>query len=465
MNAPEPPPDGPGNPAGSGEEAGPGTPGNATGAPPRRRGPAARLGPLADREFRLYWLAVTLSLVGDYTFRVAFITYIITVSGSPATLALATTALLVPPLVFYLVGGVTGDRVRSRKHVLVGADLFRFAALAAMTAAVVTSQSVTVVIALALLIGIGDGFFNPTSFAFLTEIVKKDKLVQANSANSISRQIGVILGPTLGGFLLGWYGPGTTFAFDALTFLLSAALIAMIRHRPAGDGERAARRNVLADATEGLRYVSGLRWLLVVSLTGAVANAVFTGNLDVAVPLILAPEGTGQAQYLGLYYSLQGAGALVGALILTRLTVTRAGPTMMSMLVLMALALAMVGVIGQSPFAYLMAVAYGLGLHFFNSTYPSLLQQQVPGPLLGRVGSVVFLSFHGLMPLGTLLSGPLAAALGPRGAALWTGAAVAVLALLVMRAPSVRTLTLRNDPGPAADRRPEPEPAPGRDQA
>ncbi|MFC6084158.1 MFS transporter [Sphaerisporangium aureirubrum] len=439
-------------------------------APPPRRGPglAARFGPLAEREFRLYWFATTLSLVGDYTFRVAFVTYIITVSRSAATLALATTALLVPPLVFYLVGGVTGDRVRSRKHVLIAADLFRFAALATITVAVATSQSVTVIILLALLIGIGDGFFNPTSFAFLTEIVKKEKLVQANSATSISRQVGVILGPTLGGFLLGWYGPEPTFAFDAATFLLSAVLIAMIRHaRPARDTEGAPRKNVLAEAAEGFKYVSGLRWLLVVSLTGAVANAVFTGNLDVAVPLILAPEGTGQAQYLGLYYSLQGAGALIGAVILTRLTITRAGPTMMSMLVLMALALALVGVIGQSPAAYLMAVAYGLGLHFFNSTYPSLLQQQVPGNLLGRVGSVVFLSFHGLMPLGTLVFGPLAAALGPRGAALWTGAAVAVLCLVVMRARSVRTLVLQHEPEPApeADRRRDPEPAPGRDQA
>jgi hypothetical protein len=114
-----------------------------------------------------------------------------------------------------------------------------------------------------------------------------------------------------------------------------------------------------------------------------------------------------------------------------------------------------VGVIGQSPAAYLMAVAYGLGLHFFNSTFPSLLQQQVPATLLGRVGSVVFLAFHGLMPLGTLVFGPLAAALGPRGAALWSGVAVAAVCLLVTRAPSVRALTLQH----------EPEPVPGRDQA
>jgi MFS family permease len=426
-------------------------------------------GILRERDFRYYWTARALSLVGDYAFRTAFATHIISVSGSASTLATATAVLLVPSLVFYLVGGAVGDRARSRRTVMVGADLARFVILLLIAGVANWTSSVVALVVLAVLIGVADGFFQPVSFAYMLEITPKEKLVAANSALSAGQQIGLIGGPLAGGFMVSLAGASATFAFDAATFLLSAILLLLVRAprgtggargfaaaepdpaaeggaagdgtagEPASGGHRL--RQVGADIAQAGRYVAGLRWLLVSLLVGACTNAVYAGVLDVSVPLIMAPEGTSEGRSLGAFYALQGIGALAGAALLVRLTVRRTGPVLFLMLALMALSLAATGVIGGGAGALATAFVYGIGLHFFNSLFPSLLQERVPESLLSRVGSLAFLGFNGLMPLGALLMGPLVLALDARGAAVAAGLAAAVVSCAALASGDVRRLT------------------------
>ncbi|MFG2526525.1 MFS transporter [Streptomyces sp. NPDC048516] len=419
-----------------------------------------RLGIVGERNFGCYWAARTLSLIGDYAFRTAFATHIISVSGSAATLATATAVLLLPSLVFYLVGGALGDRTGSRRAVMVWADTARFAVLALIAAATFSTSSIVLLVALAVLIGVADGFFQPVSFAYMQEITSKEKLVAANSALSVGQQIGLIGGPLIGGFVVSLAGAPATFAFDSVTFMASAVLLLLVRTpRRADEGRKdgagnkaepaeepaaggAARlRQIGADVAQAGRYVAGVRWLLISLAVGACTNAVYAGVLDVSVPLIMAPEGTGGARSLGTFYALQGIGALVGAAVLVKLTVRRMGPALFSMLALMACSLAATGVVGGGTGALAMAFTYGIGLHFFNSLFPSLLQEQVPESLLSRVGSLAFLGFNGLMPLGALLMGPLVAALDARGAAIAAGLAAACVSLSALLSSGVRQLS------------------------
>ncbi|MFJ8624937.1 MFS transporter [Kitasatospora sp. NPDC093550] len=442
--------------------------------------PAGR-GILRERGFRYYWTARALSLVGDYAFRTAFATHIISVSGSASTLAAATAVLLVPSLVFYLVGGAVGDRTRSRRAVMIGADLTRFVVLLLIAGVTYWTSSVALLVVLAVLIGVADGFFQPVSFAYMLEITPKEKLVAANSALSVGQQIGLIGGPLVGGFMVSLAGASATFAFDAATFLLSAILLLLIRTRrnageengpgaveadaAAEDGAPAEPvsgidrlRQVGADVAVAGRYVAGLRWLLVSLVVGACTNAVYAGVLDVSVPLIMAPEGTSEGRALGTFYALQGIGALAGAAVLVRLTVRRMGPALFAMLALMALSLAATGLIGNGVGALAMAFTYGIGLHFFNSIFPSLLQERVPESLLSRVGGLAFLGFNGLMPLGALLMGPLVTTFDARGAAVWAGLAAALASLAALLSGDVRRLTARS---PEPDTGAAPDPADG----
>jgi MFS family permease len=423
--------------------------------PAAARGLRRRVGGIAvTPAFGWFWIARTASLTGDYAFRVGFITYLIRVSGSPNVLAEATAVLLVPAIAFYLFGGALGDRVRSRQAVLVSADLIRVAGTGGAALAVVLTDSPLPVVAFALLIGVGSGFFEPIASGFLTQIVDRPRLVAANSALSVSRQVSLIVGPILGGALVGWAGPAAAFWFDAASFAVSAvALLAIpaatiLGQRPAtGPGAPAAALGRLrTEIAQGVRFIAGARWLLITLVCGTIANAIFAGGLDVLVPLVFSPHGSGSALRLGLFYALEGGGALLGALILTRVRVSRVSGSLFGMLALMGLSLALVGVFGNSLGSLLLALSYGIGMHFFNSLYPALVQTTVPAELISRVSSLEFLAFDGLTPVGILLMGPLAIALGAGSALVLTGLLVVVICLATMVAPTIRPLRFPAEP-------------------
>jgi MFS family permease len=302
----------------------------------------SRLGPLTIPGFAFFWSARTISLIGDYAFRVAFITYIISTTHRSATaLAVANAVLLVPALVFYLFGGVVGDRVRSRRRVMIVSDVGRCAVAAAIVACISAHAPLAVIIVCAVSISVGDGFFMPAAFACLPEIVPAGRLTSANSAISLSQQAGLIIGPALGGLLIGFGGPAVAFGFDAASFLASAALVAAIRGvaaEPAGGAPAPVQepaqgvRGLFRDIYGGMQYVRMQQWLLISLAIGTVANAVFAGNLDVTVPLIVSPQGTGGARALGAFYALEGIGAVLGAVIMARIVVNRVGSLMFAML-------------------------------------------------------------------------------------------------------------------------------------
>lgn len=407
-----------------------------------------RLGPMTVPGFAFFWGARTISLIGDYAFRVAFISYIISITHRSAiALAAANAALLVPALVFYLFGGVLGDRVASRRKVMIISDAGRCAATAAIVICVAAHAPVAITVVLAVSISVGDGFFMPASFAYQAEIVPSERLAGANSAISLSQQVGLIVGPLLGGLLIGLAGPMAAFGFDSASFLASGLLVALIpaaladRRRDVPDSAE-AESSPLAEIRSGLNYVRAQQWLLISCVVGALANAVFAGSLDVTVPIIVSPHGTGDARNLGAFYALEGAGAVLGAIIMARMAIRRAGSLMFVMLAVMGISLALVAVFRQDAGTYVMAVAYGVGLHFFNSLFMTLVQQKVPDALMSRVSSVLFLGFSGLMPLGTLLMGPLITAFGAAATIAVTGALIGAVCLLAALPPSIRLMTL-----------------------
>ncbi|WP_050513796.1 MFS transporter [Streptomyces griseus] len=424
------------------------------GPEPGRLGLSTKFGLVGERDFGCLWGARTISHLGDYAFRIAFATYIISETRSPNVLAVSTAVLVVPSLVFYLVGGAVSDRVTSRRAVMVIADLARFVITALLALGVATSDSIPLLVGLALLISIGEGFFRPASFAFMKDIVPRKRLMSANSSMSISQQIGIIGGPLLGGALVGLAGPALAFAFDAVTFLISGVLILLISRQSdarASDADGVPEsstdpargvRGVLADVKAGLKYIRGQGWLLVSLSVGPGANALFAGVLAVTIPLIMAPNGSPDAGFLGWYYAMQAVGALTGAVLLGRLTFTRLGRSLFIILGLMGVSLAVVGVLGKTPVTFAMAFTYGLGLHIFNTLYRTLLHEKVPDSMTGRVSSVSDLAFNGAMPLGQIVIGPLAVAFTAEGATLGAGAVAALVCFTAALAPGIRALRL-----------------------
>jgi DHA3 family tetracycline resistance protein-like MFS transporter len=275
-------------------------------------------------------------------------------------------------------------------------------------------------------VGLGLSISGPSSGAFVPQLVAPDLLVQANSLGQLVRPLAMTLvGPALGGLLVGAFGFATAFALDAASFGAAVVTLLAIPSRPRLREE--VRLGLLADLREGFTYVRTQTWIWGTLLMATVWVLLVLGPFDVLVPFVVKNE--------------LGGGAIGAALATGHRGLPRRPVTWMILGWATGCAsLAGVGVAIASWQAALALVAFNALITFAEVVWITLLQTLVPGSLLGRVRSLDYLLSIGLVPVSFALTGPVAGALGARevlvGASLAAGAlASATLLLPGMRAP------------------------------
>ena len=198
-----------------------------------RVGGVARRGlltPLRHRDFRLLWAGMCVSLLGDGAFIVALAWQVYQLSDAPTAMGMVGIAMTVPTIVFLLVGGVLSDRL-NRRHIMLAADVGRLLAAAALAVLSLTGTlEIWHVAILVAVYGTGQAFFAPAFDAIVPDLVPAELLGQANALDQLVRPIALrMVGPALGGVLVGVVGAGGAFALDAASFGVSAAALLIMR--------------------------------------------------------------------------------------------------------------------------------------------------------------------------------------------------------------------------------------------
>jgi DHA3 family tetracycline resistance protein-like MFS transporter len=228
---------------------------------------------LRSRPFALLWLGQTISTLGDGAYLTALAWQVLILTGSGAAMGIVLIATSVPRVVFLLLGGVIADRL-PRRLVMLWADVGRATAVGAIA---VLSYTNTLqfwhLIALGLLFGFSQAFFLPAYQSIAPQLVEVEALPSANALNGLTREIGMLAGPALGALLVARFSTASAFAFDALSFLVSALCLLAIRVplKPllaqegleAEPAKRRGARGVFADIREGIGYVAASSWLWV----------------------------------------------------------------------------------------------------------------------------------------------------------------------------------------------------------
>jgi MFS family permease len=288
--------------------------------------------------------------------------------------------------------------------------------------------------------------------AVMPALVGRDALVVANSSMQVSGAVTQIAGPSLGGVLVQALTAPVAIAFDAATFVISAAMLASIRLREVVE-PRAEGRHMWHDITEGLAFVRGQPLLLASIVAIALANVEWFAVLAVLVvyatdELQLSPVA------LGLAFAAVGPATLLGAALATPL-ITRfgLGPMMIIALLFEAVSrLILPFITGDEVRATILLgltqalVGVTEALWFVGSR--TLQQAVTPDRLLGRVGAASFFIQGGVGPPAALVAGVVAAAIGIRPTLLAAGL-IAVVALVYIVASPIRTL--RAAPAVASD--------------
>ena len=294
-------------------------------------------------------------------------------------------------------------------------------------------------ILVAFLLGSAQTVFDNSSTAFLPEIVTPDRLDTANGRFQGSQLVGLqLIGPPLGAALFAVAG-GMPLLADAASFAVAALLVWSIRRPRSVPG--GAGKSVLGDIAEGMRRLwrqKGLRVLAVLVGTSNLGTQMGAAILVLLVVNTLhAPEF-----YYGLVLAAGAVGGLLASAVAGRLRKLFALRVNFALSIgLLAVALAAIG-LAQS--VWVVAAMYGLGsfgIVVWNVQAVSVRQRLVPRALMGRVTSVYRLVGWGAGPIGALLGGQLASAVGIRAPFLIGGGVMALSLVLIPRLSALETAT------------------------
>jgi DHA3 family tetracycline resistance protein-like MFS transporter len=380
------------------------------------------LRPLRHRDYRFLVGGALVSLFGDGVFIVALPLQVYALSNIPtamATVGLVWTGAQVSML---LVGGWASDHFE-RRRLMIAADVVRAVAMAAIGMLSVTGAlALWHLLILGALVGTSNAFFNPAASSIVPDLIPDADLPQANAFFGTARPaMARLLGPAVGGIIVGAAGPGGAFLLDAVTFALSAVLLARIRYRRVASQAPADRSltGTLAGVREGLGFVRSHRWCwvwLVGALFGLLA---YTGPVDMLLPFILRNEmgltPSQAAYYLGTVLAFGGVGSITMSLLVGQLDLPRRFVTTMYLAEIVGVGmLAVYGLMTAVWQAVLASLILNGMFAYADIAWTTLLQRHVPRRLLGRVSSVDWLTSLGLLPLSFAVVGPLAVTFGSR---------------------------------------------------
>ncbi len=372
--------------------------------------------------FMKLWVGQGISFIGDAFSAVALVILVAQITGSASAVGGILVARLLPTLASPLVG-VLADRL-DRRAILVLSDLSR----AILVLGLVFVRDVAILYLLAFLLGVARTFFNPTVRAAFPSVVGDGDLTRANALISGTFSVSFAVGPALGGLLVATVGVNAAFVLDAATYLVSAVLLSRV---PLSLPEKSEEAGFVRELKSGLSYLGGARVPLAIVI-GAFLT-ILTANATIPAEIFLAKEtfDAGNAGY-GLLVSLWGGGMVLGsALMVVAGSRVRLIPLYFLSIFATALALAGTGLAPSFALALSLLAVAGAANGIDNVATDTILQEQVPDALLGRVFSVRFLTYSAGEALAYPAGGLIVDAVGPRSTYLLAGTATAAAGFLI----------------------------------
>jgi MFS family permease len=382
--------------------------------------------------YRRYWFGQIGSLFGAWMQSVALPWLVLQLGGSPFQLGLVMAFMFGPSMFLAPLGGVLADRVDKRKT-LIAAN-----AVAALQAAMLFALSVTGVVEiwhvflLALLAGFVNAVEMPVRQAFVAELVPREDLVNAIALSSASFNLSRVVGPAVAGVTIAVFGVSVNFGVNAVSYLSVITGLLLIEPARLLRAPLPARfPSVRASLAEGFAYARRtptVLWPLVL-LGGLSALAM---NFQTLLP-IFARDALGMdSGGYGALFATMGVGSLAGSLGLAFATNQR--PIIRLIIgggAVFLVTTFLLGVTATPLLAFPLVIGIGLSSMLMVNTINVTIQNSVTDALRGRVMALYTTVFAGTAPVGGLLAGAMAEALGAPaafsiGAALGSGVLILV---------------------------------------
>jgi MFS family permease len=400
-----------------------------------------------DADFRKLWAGQTISELGSVVTRTAVpLVAVLVLAAGPLQMALLVVSASLAVLLVGLFAGAWVDRLR-RRPILIWADSVRavllFSIPAAYVGGVLRIEQLYLVVFLEGCLG---ALFHAAYPAYVPSLIGVDCVVEGNSKLATSSSLAEIGGPGLAGGLVQAIGAPLAILVDAISFVVSAISLLLIRSREAPRPPRTLATPIRLEILEGLRLVRRHAVLVPLTLRSIIAH-VAGSFYGVLYTIYLIEDLQLSPLLLGVVVSAGGVGSLVGSFFASRVIARFGfGPALIGT----AVGASIIGVLtplagGPLLLATLMVFLpqlIGDGLQTIEGVAElSLIQGVIPDRILGRVNATLEVFSHGIAyPLGALVAAALAGWIGVRGviAIGWAGMAVSILLLVFSPLPRIR---------------------------
>jgi MFS family permease len=398
-------------------------------------------------DFMKLWAGQTVSELGSVVTRTAVPLVALFVLGAgPFEMAILVVSASLAVLLVGFFAGAWVDRV-ARRPVLILSDVLRAVLLFSIPVAYVLNvlriEQLYVVVFLEGCLG---SFFDAAYPAYVPTLIGVDRVVEGNSKLATSSSLAEIGGPGLGGGLVQLVGGPLAILVDAISFVVSAISLILIRGIEPGRPAVTSRRPIRQEIGEGLRLVSRHPVLVPLTLRSVIAHV--AGSFYGVLYTIYLVQDLGLSPFLfGIVVSAGGVGSLIGSFFASR-AIGRLG--LGPAVIWSATGASIIGVLtplagGPLLLATLMVFLpqlIGDGLQTVEGVAElSLIQGVIPNEILGRVNATLEVFSHGIAyPIGALLAAVVAGSIGVRGGIFvgWAGMAVSILLLVLSPLPRIR---------------------------
>jgi MFS family permease len=397
---------------------------------------------LRDATYRRLWTSILISSLGGQVTMLALpLTAAVLLHATPTQMGLLTAMEIAPFVLFSLPGGVWLDRVRKLPVYVVGESLLAVAVASVPLAHWLGWLTMPWLYAVGFFIGTIFTIAGSAAQVVLTQVVERDRLVEAHAKNALASSGAEVAGPGVAGALIRLLGAPVALLVDAVGLLVSAWILRGIQvqeQRVSRGGSMAFWRDLVA----GLRFVAHQR--LLVALAVCVGALQMCHHAAMVVQILFATRVLGMdEQAIGLSYVGLGVGTVLASLLGDRISRRIGpGPCLVAGFAVCGsgwglLAMAPASALGVAAFATMLCLfGFGAVLVFIN--FLALRQAVTPEPLLGRMTSTM--RWLTLLPAGpgALLGGWLGEHVDLRAALAFSGVTALLLALAAWQWATIR---------------------------
>ncbi|GCE28852.1 MFS transporter [Dictyobacter alpinus] len=388
-----------------------------------------------NRDFLLLWNGQSISMLGSNVSALALPLLVLALTHSPAQAGFLTAMRLLPYLLFSLPAGALLDRW-NRKTVMICCELTRWLALGSVPLAYALGHLTLLQLYLVAFVeGSGYVFASLAQISALPQVVAEPRLAQAYALDTVSESLGTLLGPSLGGFIIGLtpvvvLGASYAYLADSLSYLVSLISLLCIRTSFQTERPLTKRRALHKEIIEGLRFLWNqplLRSMAILTMAVNFLQAPLTLVVIILAQNILHLD----VRMLGLMLGISGIGGILGGICAPWLqTRVSRGLTIIGCILLWSLS-ALLLALSTSPIMVILGSALtSLVWPLYGVIVVSYRLSLTPDHLQGRVNSAFRFLTYGSEPLGTALGGLLLIPLGVRG--ILTAIAIGLLVCAIL---------------------------------